>query len=167
MHVLEGAREFNDVVARARREAAGAFGDDRLVLERYLARPRHIEVQLLGDQHGNVVHLGERECSLQRRHQKVIEEAPSPVVDKALRARGATARQGRLPVGIVTVFIEDGETKTDRAIYLVGYSLHPRVLRSDKVELEGLSLVRRGLGEDVQAAVDALWTRQAPAPAKP
>ncbi len=87
MHVLESAREFGDVVARARREAGGAFGDDRLVLERYLARPRHVEVQLLGDLQGNVVHLGERECSLQRRHQKVVEEAPSPVVDKARRAR--------------------------------------------------------------------------------
>jgi acetyl/propionyl-CoA carboxylase alpha subunit len=87
MHVLERARDFDEVVARARREAAGAFGDDRLVLERYLSRPRHVEVQLLGDSHGNVVHLGERECSLQRRHQKVIEEAPSPVVDAKLRAR--------------------------------------------------------------------------------
>ena len=87
MHVLESARQFDDVLARARREAAGAFGDDRLVLEKYLARPRHIEVQLLGDAHGNVVHLGERECSLQRRYQKVIEEAPSPVVSARLRAR--------------------------------------------------------------------------------
>jgi excisionase family DNA binding protein len=87
MHELERARDFAEVVARARREAAGAFGDDRLVLERYLPRPRHVEVQLLGDAHGNVVHLGERECSLQRRHQKVIEEAPSPVVDAATRAR--------------------------------------------------------------------------------
>lgn len=87
MHVLERGRDFEETIARARREAAGAFGDDRLVLERYLARPRHVEVQLLGDEHGNVIHLGERECSLQRRHQKVIEEAPSPVVDGPLRAR--------------------------------------------------------------------------------
>jgi hypothetical protein len=88
-------------------------------------------------------------------------------LDKALHAGGARQRQGRLPVGIVTVFIEDGQTKTDRALYMVGYSLHPRVLRSDKVEMEGLSLVRRGVGEDVQAAVDGLWARQAPAPDKP
>jgi acetyl-CoA/propionyl-CoA carboxylase biotin carboxyl carrier protein len=87
MHILERARDFDETVARARREAKNAFGDDRLVLERYLSRPRHVEVQLLGDSHGNVVHLGERECSLQRRHQKVIEEAPSPVVDAAIRAR--------------------------------------------------------------------------------
>ncbi|WP_372781508.1 hypothetical protein [Phenylobacterium sp.] len=92
-------------------------------------------------------------------------------LDKALRARdsngGARPPHGRLPVGIETVFIEDGQTKTDRAVYLVGYSLHSRVLRSDKVELEGLSLVRRGVGEDLQAAVDGAWARQAPAPAKP
>jgi hypothetical protein len=88
-------------------------------------------------------------------------------LDKALHARGSKQHQGRLPVGVVTVFIEDGQTKTDRALYLVGYSLRPRVLRSDKVELEGLSLVRRGVGEDIQAAADALWARQAPAPAKP
>ena len=92
MHVLESAREFEPVIAGARREAVSAFGDDRLILERYLPRPRHIEIQLLGDAHGNVVHLGERECSLQRRHQKVIEEAPSPVVGSKLRARlGAAA----------------------------------------------------------------------------
>ena len=74
----------------------------------------------------------------------------------------ARRRQGRLPVGVVTVFIEDGQPKTDRAIYLIGYSLHPRVLRADRVEMEGLSLVRRGVGEDIQGAVDALWSRQAP-----
>ncbi|MFI4966210.1 MAG: hypothetical protein ACHP9T_12675 [Caulobacterales bacterium] len=85
---------------------------------------------------------------------------------KAEHARGSKPRHGRLPVGIVTVFIEDGQTKTDRAIYWLGYSLHPRMLRSDRVELEGLSLVRRGVGEDVQAAVNALWTRQNPPPAK-
>jgi hypothetical protein len=85
---------------------------------------------------------------------------------KAEHDRGAKKAHGRLPVGIVTVFIEDGQTKTDRSIYLVGYGAHPRVLRSDKVELEGLSLLQRGLGENVQTAVDGVWTRQNPPPAK-
>jgi acetyl-CoA/propionyl-CoA carboxylase biotin carboxyl carrier protein len=87
MHVIESARDIGETLARARREAATAFGDDRLILERYLARPRHIEVQLVADEHGHAVHLGERECSLQRRHQKVIEEAPSPAVTAKLRAQ--------------------------------------------------------------------------------
>ncbi len=94
MHVVERPRDFDDTVARARREAAGAFGDDRLILERYLPRPRHIEIQIIADAHGNVVHLGERECSLQRRHQKVIEEAPSPVVGSRLRKRLGEAAIG-------------------------------------------------------------------------
>lgn len=78
------------------------------------------------------------------------------------QARTDRAHQGRLPVGIVTVYIQDGQTRTDRAVYLLGYSLHPRVLRADRVELEGLSLVRRAVGEDVQAAADSAWARQAP-----
>ena len=85
MHVVERARDVGETLARARREAKASFGDDRLILERYLPNPRHVEVQLLADAHGNAVHLGERECSLQRRHQKVIEEAPSPAVGKSLR----------------------------------------------------------------------------------
>src|SRR4051794_24338386 len=85
MHVVQKRGELLQVLATARREAKAAFGDDRLILERYLGRARHVEVQLLADGHGNAVHLGERECSLQRRHQKVIEEAPSPVVDAKLR----------------------------------------------------------------------------------
>jgi hypothetical protein len=86
---------------------------------------------------------------------------------KALHARGDKRRQGRLPVGIATSFIEDGQEKTDQAIYRIGYSTHPRVLRSDKVEMEGLSLVRRGVTGDLQAAVDAIWAHDNPAPAKP
>ena len=88
-------------------------------------------------------------------------------LSKAEHARGGKQHQGRLPVGIVTVFIEDGQTKTDRALYILGFNAHPRVLRSDKVELEGLSLIRRGVGDNVQAAVDAVWANQNPPPAKP
>ncbi len=86
MHVVEDASALPDRLAAARREAAASFGDDALFLERYLTTPRHIEVQILADAHGTVVHLGERECSLQRRHQKVIEEAPSPLLDARTRA---------------------------------------------------------------------------------
>ncbi len=89
----KGMREVHDpadlaeALASARREAASSFGDDTLFLERLVLTPRHIEVQVLADEHGNVIHLGERECSLQRRHQKVIEEAPSALLDEATRAR--------------------------------------------------------------------------------
>jgi excisionase family DNA binding protein len=87
MHVVASADELVATLTTARREASAAFGDERLILERYLGRARHVEVQLLCDAHGGAVHLGERECSLQRRHQKVIEEAPSPAVDAGLRRR--------------------------------------------------------------------------------
>ncbi|GAB1814618.1 acetyl/propionyl/methylcrotonyl-CoA carboxylase subunit alpha [Mycobacterium sp. MUNTM1] len=92
MRLVEEPGRLREALVGARREAASSFGDDTLFLERFVLRPRHIEVQVLADTHGNVVHLGERECSLQRRHQKVIEEAPSPLLDEATRARiGAAA----------------------------------------------------------------------------
>jgi len=86
MRVVRSAAELDDAIAAARREAAAAFGDNRLLFERYLERPRHVEIQLLADAHGTVAALGERECSVQRRHQKVLEESPSTALDPALRA---------------------------------------------------------------------------------
>jgi acetyl-CoA/propionyl-CoA carboxylase, biotin carboxylase, biotin carboxyl carrier protein len=92
MRRVDDAADLPDAVASARREARTAFGDDTLFVERFVDRPRHIEVQVLADSHGTVLHLGERECSLQRRHQKIVEEAPSPLLTEDMRAAiGASA----------------------------------------------------------------------------
>lgn len=94
MHVVERPEDLADALVTARRVAASAFGDDTLFLERLVTTPRHIEVQVLADNHGNVIHLGERECSLQRRHQKVIEEAPSPLLESLPDGADIRARIG-------------------------------------------------------------------------
>ena len=86
MRVIATPEDLPGAFDGARREALGAFGDDAVYLERYLDRPRHVEIQILGDEDGNVVHLAERECSIQRRHQKLVEEAPSPVLTLEERA---------------------------------------------------------------------------------
>ena len=85
MRIVDDAKDLKESIASAEREAEGGFGDKRVFLERYIERSRHIEVQILGDSYGNLVHLGERECSIQRRHQKIIEESPSPMVSDSMR----------------------------------------------------------------------------------
>jgi acetyl-CoA/propionyl-CoA carboxylase biotin carboxyl carrier protein len=87
MRLVTAETELAEAIASARREAASSFGDDTLLVERFVTRPRHIEIQVLADAHGTVLHLGERECSLQRRHQKIVEEAPSPILDEPTRQR--------------------------------------------------------------------------------
>ena len=100
MKIARSSAEVPAAVGAARREAAASFGDDRLLLERLVARPRHLEVQVMADAHGSVVHLGERDCSVQRRHQKVIEEAPGPGVSGQFRAAlGAAAVAAAEAVG--------------------------------------------------------------------
>jgi propionyl-CoA carboxylase alpha chain len=91
MRIVREAAALPDAVASARREAGAAFADDRVFLERWVDSPHHVEIQVLGDRHGNLVHLFERECSVQRRHQKIVEETPAPSIDEALRARMAAA----------------------------------------------------------------------------
>ena len=115
MKVAETADDLAEAFSSARSEAKAAFGDETVYLERYLGRPRHIEVQVIADSHGNVVHLGERECSIQRRHQKLFEEAPSPVLSAEQRAEiggiaaEATRRMGYLGVGTMEFLYENGE----------------------------------------------------------
>ncbi|MEA2574109.1 MAG: 3-methylcrotonyl-CoA carboxylase alpha subunit [Chloroflexia bacterium] len=115
MRVVEKPGDFREALEGAQREAQAAFKDASVMLERYLTEPRHIEVQVLGDQYGNLVHLGERECSIQRRHQKVVEESPSPVVDRSLRDRitgsalKLARRAGYTNAGTVEFIFQDGE----------------------------------------------------------
>jgi acetyl-CoA carboxylase biotin carboxylase subunit len=115
MRVVEVPEDLRKSFEAASREALAAFGDGSVYLERYLGRPRHVEIQILGDTHGNVVHLAERDCSIQRRHQKLVEEAPSPVLSAEDRARmGETAVRAALAVdyrgaGTVEFLYEDGD----------------------------------------------------------
>ena len=115
MKVAKDREALMEAVQTASSEAKAAFGDGTVYMERYLQRPRHIEVQVIADSHGNVCHLGERDCSLQRRHQKVLEEAPSPAIDAAAREKigkvvvDAVAAIGYLGVGTIEFLYEDGE----------------------------------------------------------
>jgi acetyl-CoA carboxylase biotin carboxylase subunit len=115
MKVARDASELSEALSTARSEAKAAFGDDSVYIEKYLSKPRHIEIQIAADSHGNVIHLGERDCSLQRRHQKVWEEAPSPALTPEQRAKigevtaSAIRKLGYLGVGTVEYLYEDGE----------------------------------------------------------
>ncbi|UVI37046.1 acetyl/propionyl/methylcrotonyl-CoA carboxylase subunit alpha [Brevibacterium spongiae] len=147
MHAVFEAEKLPEALKTARREAASSFGDDTLFLERLVATPRHIEVQIMADSHGNVIHLGERECSLQRRHQKVIEEAPSALLDEATRARiGQAACETAKSVGYVgagTVEFIVGADRPDEFFFMemntrlqVEHPVTEEVTGVDLVELQ-------------------------------
>ncbi|WP_375421863.1 acetyl/propionyl/methylcrotonyl-CoA carboxylase subunit alpha [uncultured Sphingomonas sp.] len=147
MRRVEDAADFADALASCRREAASSFGDDRVLIEKYILSPRHIEVQVFGDRHGNVVHLFERDCSLQRRHQKVIEEAPAPGMDEATReavcAAAVKAAQAVDYVGAGTIeFIADASDglRADR-IWFMEMNTRLQVEHPVTEEITGQDLV--------------------------
>lgn len=115
MKVVRSADEFAEAYRTARSEAKANFGDDTVYFEKYLERPKHIEIQIFGDSHGNAIHLGERDCSTQRRHQKLVEEAPSPVLTEEQRARIGTLaadtirKMGYIGAGTIEFLFQDGE----------------------------------------------------------
>jgi len=120
MRLVESEAALADALASARSEASGAFGSDELILERAIVRPRHVEIQVFADSHGNTIHLGERDCSIQRRHQKVIEEAPSPAVTPELRARmGEAAVAAARAIGYVGAGTIEFLLAADGAFYFM------------------------------------------------
>jgi len=143
MRIVRQAGELAEAIDRARGEAASAFGDDTLLLEKYIERPRHIEIQILGDTHGHVVHLWERECSIQRRHQKVIEEAPSPALDPERRATlGRAAVELGRAVGYVGAGTVEFITDPDHAFYFLEVNTRLQVEHPVTELTTGLDLVR-------------------------
>ncbi len=148
MRIVDRPGDLAEAVAAARREAAGAFGDDRVFLERYIARARHIEIQILGDHHGGLVHLGERECSIQRRHQKIIEESPSSgVVDDELRAAMGDAALrlaralGYRSAGTVEFLLDDATHE----FFFLEVNTRLQVEHPVTEEVTGIDLVREQL----------------------
>ena len=145
MKVAQTAEDVGAALSAARTESKAAFGDDAVYIEKYLGKPRHIEVQILADSHGNVVHLGERDCSLQRRHQKVLEEAPSPALNASQRAEiGETVSKaisglGYLGAGTVEFLYEDG------GFYFIEMNTRLQVEHPITEAITGIDIVREQL----------------------
>jgi acetyl-CoA/propionyl-CoA carboxylase biotin carboxyl carrier protein len=144
--VVRNKKEAADAFEGAAREAQSAFGNPELYLERYLERPRHIEVQIIGDEHGNLVHLGERDCSLQRRHQKLIEESPSPAVDPELREEmGAAAIKVAQAAGyhsVGTVEFLQEQTDTGPKFWFLEMNTRLQVEHPVTEQVAGIDLVK-------------------------
>jgi propionyl-CoA carboxylase alpha chain len=147
MRVVERPSQLADALDAARREALAGFSDDRVFLERYVARSRHVEIQILGDQHGHLVHLGERDCSIQRRHQKLVEESPSPALDASTRqAMGDAALALARAIGYQSAgtveFLVDDET---RDFYFLEINARLQVEHPVSESVSGIDIVREQL----------------------
>jgi acetyl-CoA carboxylase biotin carboxylase subunit len=149
MRVAQDADDFAKQFAMARNEASASFGDDSVYIEKYLARPRHIEFQVLGDHHGRVVHLGERDCSIQRRHQKLLEEAPSPALTPDLRARmGEAAVRGAKAIDYVGAGTIEFLLDEDGSFYFMEMNTRIQVEHPVTEMITGYDLVK----EQIRAA---------------
>lgn len=146
MRLVRALESMEDAITDARSESQRAFGDDALLLERYIERPRHIEIQILADTHGHVIHLGERECSIQRRYQKILEESPSPAVDASLRERmGADAVTLAKKVGYVNAGTVEFIVDADGNYYFLEMNTRLQVEHPVTEEVYGVDLVRAQL----------------------
>jgi acetyl-CoA carboxylase biotin carboxylase subunit len=166
MRVVTDAATLDEAIAAARREAQRAFGDGTLYVERRVERPRHVEIQVFADAHGGCVHLFERECSIQRRHQKIVEETPSPALTPAIRARmGAAAVAAARAAGYVNAgtieFLLDG-TGDDARFYFLEMNTRLQVEHAITEAVTGVDLVHAQL--DVAAGAPLPWTQEALAP---
>ncbi|MBM3530803.1 MAG: acetyl/propionyl/methylcrotonyl-CoA carboxylase subunit alpha [Alphaproteobacteria bacterium] len=144
MRIAYSAAEVAEGFDRARSEAKSSFGDDRVFVEKFIVNPRHVEIQVLGDKHGNVIHLGERECSIQRRNQKVIEEAPSPLLDEATRAKmGAQAVALAKAVGYDSAGTVEFVAGQDRSFYFLEMNTRLQVEHPVTELVTGIDLVEQ------------------------
>ena len=146
MRIVRAVSEFKEALEGARREAKAAFGDDKVLLEKYIEQPRHIEFQVFGDTHGNVVHLFERECSLQRRFQKVLEETPSPFLDDAMRRKmGEAAVAAAKAVKYVNAGTIEFIVSPDRSFYFMEMNTRLQVEHPITEQTTGVDLVESHL----------------------